>query len=384
MIAPPAPELVPPIGRPARMSERRGPAGSPARYSSPATDSPCSARCSGRSDCATASPVAARRSSPRTTRSPSATGSPAPSSRAAALTMRSSPSSSHRLGRYDRNLRSASKTSSSRSTTWSMRPVISACRRQPPSSSRSTFSPSAIEQARAGDGDRRAFLHHREIGEAHEPRRRAERRPERGGGERRLAHAPELRVVVAEQLPHAARAHRVGQPRAGRFADDDERHAALGGGALHVRDFLAVGRAGGRAFHREVVDDDRDVAAVDPAVARDLAVGRRLVGLLGIDAGSAEKPGFDERVLVEQAARCARARSACPRPCASRTFPPPPGERFRAARFVFARSASNDIGFPLSDSGLASGDPMRDSPAISEFAAPRKTERFHNQEPYIS
>ena len=49
-------------------------------------------------------------------------------------------------------------------------------------------------------------------------------------------------------------------------------------------DFLAVGRAGRCALDGEVVDDQRDIAAVDPAVSRELAVGRRFVRLLGIDA----------------------------------------------------------------------------------------------------
>src|SRR6476661_4662953 len=55
------------------------------------------------------------------------------------------------LGIYDKYLRRASYTSSSRSTTWSTRPVISACRRQPPRSSALTFSPSAIDTRRGLD-----------------------------------------------------------------------------------------------------------------------------------------------------------------------------------------------------------------------------------------
>ena len=63
---------------------------------------------------------------------------------------------------------------------------------------------------------------------------------------------------------------------------------------------LAVRCAGGRAHHREVVDDDRDVAPVDLAEAGDLAVGLRFVRLLRIDTGGTEQPGFDERILVEE------------------------------------------------------------------------------------
>ena len=45
----------------------------------------------------------------------------------------------------------AANISSSVSTVWSIRPVISACMRQPPSSSRSTFAPSAISIRRGLD-----------------------------------------------------------------------------------------------------------------------------------------------------------------------------------------------------------------------------------------
>src|SRR5882672_4677003 len=48
-------------------------------------------------------------------------------------------------GRYDRNLRIAASASSSVSTTRSAKPVVSACRRQPPSSCGSTCSPIASE-----------------------------------------------------------------------------------------------------------------------------------------------------------------------------------------------------------------------------------------------
>ena len=115
-------------------------------------------------------------------------------------------------------------------------------------------------------------------------------------------------VSLPSSMPHAARAHGVGQARAGRFADDHQRHAALGRGALHVPDFLAVGARWSSALHGEVVDDDGDVAAVDLAEAGDLAVGRRFVGLLGIDARGAEQARLDERVLRRADARCARAR----------------------------------------------------------------------------
>jgi len=54
---------------------------------------------------------------------------------------------------------------------------------------------------------------------------RSRGRTERSGHQRRLARAPELRDVVAEQQTHPARAHRIGEPRAGGFADHDERHA---------------------------------------------------------------------------------------------------------------------------------------------------------------
>ena len=53
---------------------------------------------------------------------------------------------------------------------------------------------------------------------------------------------------------------------------------------------------------------DGDVAAVDLAVAGDLAVGLRLLRLLRIDTGRAEEPRFEESARVEQRARCARAR----------------------------------------------------------------------------
>jgi len=45
----------------------------------------------------------------------------------------------------------------------------------------------------------------------------------------------------------------------------DERHALLGGDAAQVAELLAIGRAGRGALDREVVDADRDVAAVDLA-----------------------------------------------------------------------------------------------------------------------
>ena len=146
-----------------------------------------------------------------------------------------------------------------------------------------------FDQTRTRHRHRRAFLHHREIGEAREPCRRAERRADDRSGERGLARAAELRVVVAKQHPHATRTHRVGQARAGRFADDNERHAALGRGAFHVTDFLAVGRAGRCALDREVVDDDRDITAGYAREAGELAVGLCFGCLLGIYAGRAEQ-----------------------------------------------------------------------------------------------
>ena len=145
-----------------------------------------------------------------------------------------------------------------------------------------------------------ALLHHGEIREAGQPRGRAERRADDGHRERRFARAPELRVVVAQQHAHAARTHRIGQPRAGRFTDDDKRHAALGRRALHMADFLAVGSAGRSAFDGEVVDDDGDIAAVDAREAGDLAVGLRFRFLLRVQPRCAEEARFDKTAGVDQ------------------------------------------------------------------------------------
>jgi len=58
--------------------------------------------------------------------------------------------------------------------------------------------------------------------------------------------------------------------------------------------------AGGGALHREIVDDDAHVAPADLAVARELAVGLRLVGLLRIDARRAEQSGLEKGPGIEQ------------------------------------------------------------------------------------
>ncbi len=67
-----------------------------------------------------------------------------------------------------------------------------------------------------------------------------------------------------------------------------------------MADLLAVGGAGGRAHDREVVDGDGDVAAVDLGEAGDLAVRRRAVAVLRVDARDAEQARLDEAALVDE------------------------------------------------------------------------------------
>ena len=127
--------------------------------------------------------------------------------------------------------------------------------RQPPSSSGSTVSPDRERgEQRARHRHDRALAHHAEIGQHGVPGRRAvarARAPPTAHGVSRMRRY--CVRVVAEQRAHAARAHVVGHARAGRFAEEDERHAALGRDALHVADLAAVGGADRRAHHGEVV-----------------------------------------------------------------------------------------------------------------------------------
>ena len=158
----------------------------------------------------------------------------------------------------------------------------------------------AADQARTRHSHGRTTPHHCEVRAADQPGRRSEREAERRRRPGRIPHALELRDVVAEQRAHAARAHRVRQPRAGRLADEHDRHAAFRAGPFDLSDLLAVGRACRRPLDGEVVDDERDVAVVDFGVSRDFAVGRRRVMIVRVDARGAEQAGLEKTAFVDE------------------------------------------------------------------------------------
>src|SRR3546814_6245663 len=63
---------------------------------------------------------------------------------------------------------------------------------------------------------------------------------------------------------------------------------------------LGVRGAGRSALRGEVVDDDADIAAIDPAEAGDFAVARRAGHVLLEDCRRAEQPDLQEAALVHQ------------------------------------------------------------------------------------
>src|SRR3546814_10829749 len=63
---------------------------------------------------------------------------------------------------------------------------------------------------------------------------------------------------------------------------------------------LGVRGAGRSTLRGEVVDDDADIAAIDPAEAGDLAVARRAGHVLLEDSRRAEQPDLQEAALVHQ------------------------------------------------------------------------------------
>src|SRR3546814_18563972 len=63
---------------------------------------------------------------------------------------------------------------------------------------------------------------------------------------------------------------------------------------------LGVRGAGRSALRGEVVDDDADIAAIDPAEAGDFAVARRTGHVLLEDCSRAEQPDLQEAALLHQ------------------------------------------------------------------------------------
>src|SRR3546814_3967503 len=83
-------------------------------------------------------------------------------------------------------------------------------------------------------------------------------------------------------------------------SDLREGHALLGARLADVADLLGVRGAGRSALRGEVVDDDADIAAIDPAEAGDFAVARRAGHVLLEDCRRAEQPDLQEAALVHQ------------------------------------------------------------------------------------
>ena len=126
--------------------------------------------------------------------------------------------------------------------------------------------------------------------------------PTRGGGSEEQAdlrhHARELDLVVedAASVPAAGEhVDLVGDARAGRVDEIEQRDSQPGRGLLYAHDLLHRPRAPAARLHGGVVGHHGDLAALDGAEARDHAVGRKLFG-----EHVGEQPVFEERILVEQ------------------------------------------------------------------------------------
>src|SRR3546814_10972453 len=114
-------------------------------------------------------------------------------------------------------------------------------------------------------------------------------------------------------------------------SDLREGHALLGARLADVADLLGVRGAGRSTLRGEVVDDDADIAAIDPAEAGDLAVARRAGHVLLEASRRAAQPDLQEAALVHQdrkpplgvqlAALAALRKLGLPPPSAG---PPPP------------------------------------------------------------
>ncbi len=163
----------------------------------------------------------------------------------------------------------------------------------------------------AGDGHDGALPHDAEIGHARVPGGRAVAHAEHRRRPRRFAEAAVLGRAVRQQVPHAERAHVVGNPGAGAFAEEYHRQAPLGRRALHLPDLLHVRGGRGCALYGEIVGDDDNLAPVDAAVAGQLSVAGR-VGAVGGNRGGREQARFQKAALVQQIVDpLARVQDAC-------------------------------------------------------------------------
>ena len=260
----------------------------------------------------------------------------------------------------------ASRASSSVSTTWSMRPVISACRRQPPRSSRSTSSPIAMETRRGLETAiveplRMTTKSEQQASQADEPNDGPSAAATHGDSRVRrnwVGSLPSREPMPPDPMASGSRAPVDSPIRT-------QRHATLGGGALHMGDLLAVGGAGRSPHDGEVVDDEGDVAAVDAGIAGDLAVGGRLVAVFGENAGGSRRVRFSTKLpsSTRRSTRWRALRTPAARRLASFSGPPMASALRRRSSSSARRSS-----WPMANPRFRQGAQEKSSSAVVAFA----------------
>ena len=167
----------------------------------------------------------------------------------------------------------------------SPQPETSQCMRAPPISSRVTFSPITISAMRGEPEVHRgvALDHEHHVAERRDVGPAGRRGAEQQADLRDRARQPHL---VAEDAPGVAapgeHVDLIGDARAGRVDQIEQRDAQPPGGLLDADDLLDRARAPRARLHRGVVGHDGHRAPVHPPDAGDHAVGGQIAGAVAL------------------------------------------------------------------------------------------------------
>ena len=159
-------------------------------------------------------------------------------------------------------------------------------------------------------------------------------------------HAAGLNVAPEDLGVPAERYDALLNARAAGVVDADQRRAGAHRQVHHLADLLGERFAERSAEHREILREEEDLAAVERGASGDDAVAEKLFFVQSERVGPMddETVELDERTLVDEAPRRARARSVCRaraafrRPRARRGMPLV--RSLRAARRTFRRGSS--------------------------------------------